>query len=139
MDIRNLNPQELEHEQVENIIAAAVDKANSMIDELVDIDEEDLSTHATFELAAQSSALHMMQIAMELASEFNTVNTLCTLEVFKVAMENKEDEEKFKELVKPASWMQHKYSVLNNDILSILLFELSKDILTEDEFIEVLM
>ena len=65
------------------------------------------------------------------------MTTLCQLELIKQAME---EDDKVISIDRgiDVEEIYTKYGVLNNKVLSVLLFEVSKDVLTEDEFMECL-
>lgn len=137
MDIKNLAIQDLEVEQVENVINFAIAKTVDEVDRFAEMSEEEIKTHATFKMAKDVTAIHVMLKLMEVSHQIQDMTTLCQLELIKQAME---EDDKVIPIDRgiDVEEIYTKYGVLNNKVLSVLLFEVSKDVLTEDEFMECL-
>lgn len=137
MDIKNLAIQDLEVEQVENVINFAIAKTVDEVDRFSEMTEEEIKEHATFKMAKDVTAIHVMLKLMEVSHQIQDMTTLCQLELIKQAME---EDDKVISIDRgiDVEEIYTKYGVLNNKVLSVLLFEVSKDVLTEDEFMECL-
>lgn len=137
MDIKNLAIQDLEVEQVENVINFAIAKTVDEVDRFAEMTEEEIKEHATFKMAKDVTAIHVMLKLMEVSHQMQDMTTLCQLELIKQAME---EDDKVISIDRgiDVEEIYTKYGVLNNKVLSVLLFEVSKDVLTEDEFMECL-
>ena len=137
MDIKNLAIQDLEVEQVENVINFAIAKTVDEVDRFAEMTEEEIKVHATFKMAKDVTAIHVMLKLMEVSHQIQDMTTLCQLELIKQAME---EDDKVIPIDRgiDVEEIYTKYGVLNNKVLSVLLFEVSKDVLTEDEFMECL-
>ena len=137
MDIKNLAIQDLEVEQVENVINFAIAKTVDEVDRFAEMTEEEIKVQATFKMAKDITAIHVMLKLMEVSHQIQDMTTLCQLELIKQAME---EDDKVISIDRgiDVEEIYTKYGVLNNKVLSVLLFEVSKDVLTEDEFMECL-
>lgn len=139
MNIQEIQVTDLDQEQLVSVINKGMNKAKEELDKFIEMDVERIE--ATFDLAAKVHQMQMMMIASELGQEIRTFTKLCELQAVKETFDSGvdiDDEEAVYEVAKDVIHQQSKYCMLNNEALMVMLFELSKDILTEGEFISAI-
>lgn len=135
MNNKNIQITDLSEEQILSVINKGIDKAKRGLDKFIEVDIDTID--ATFDLAAKVHHMQIMLMAAELSQEIRTFTKLCEIQAITEAFDNNidvDDKEALYEVAKDVINQQTKYCDLNNEILSALLFEISKDILSEIEF-----
>jgi hypothetical protein len=135
MNKENIQITDLGEEQILSVINKGIDKAKRELDKFIEVDIETMD--ATFDLAAKVHQMQMMLMAAELSQEMRTFTKFREIQVIADAYDNNidvDDKDALYEVSKDVIDSQVKYCALNNDNLSALLFEISKDILSEVEF-----
>lgn len=149
MSIKDCTPNELNREQITEVINKAIHKTYDEIEKLAHMDEEEVE-EATYQMAQQSIIYHLMLDLQEVVQEFKQLALVNQLESIKrmgqidINLEDGEalqpDEvEKITNTMEDVLTSDHKYTTLNNEILMVLLFEVAKDVLTEEEFLKALL
>lgn len=139
MNIQEIQVTDLDQEQLVSVINKGMNKAKEELDKFIEMDVTRIE--ATFDLAAKVHQMQMMMMAAELGQEIRTFTKLCELQAVKDTFDSEvdiDDEEAVYEVAKDIIHQQSKYCMLNNEVLMVMLFELSKDILTEGEFISAI-
>ena len=153
MSIKDCTPNELTREQIQEVINIAMHKTYDEIDKLTNMDEEEVEEQATYQMAYQSIVYHLMLDLTEIVQEFKQMALVNQLESIKrmtqvdVDLEDREqlhelqpeEIEKITESMEDVLAADHKYTTLNNEVLMVLLFEVAKDVLTEEEFLKALL
>lgn len=135
MNNKNIKFTDLSEEQILSVINKGIDNAKRGLDKFIEVDIDTMD--ATFELAAKVHHMQIMLMAAELSQEIRTFTRLCELQTITEALDNNidvDDKEALYEVAEDVIHQQRKYCGLNNEILGALLFEISKDILSEIEF-----
>ena len=91
MDIKNLAVQDLEVEQIENVINMAIAKTVDEVDRFAEMTEEEIKVHATFKMAKDVTATHIMLRLMEVSHQVQDMTTICQLELIKQAMQEEDE------------------------------------------------
>lgn len=139
MNIQEIQVTDLDQQQLVSVINKSMNKAKKELDKFIEMDVTRIE--ATFDLAAKVHQMQMMMLASELGQEIRTFTKLCELQAAKETFDSGvdiDDEEAVYEVAKDVIHQQRKYCALNNETLVVMLFELSKDILTEGEFISAI-
>lgn len=150
MSIKDCTPQELDRKQIQEVINKAMHKTYDQVEKLADMEMEEVKEQASYELAYKTTLYHMMLQLSEVVQEFKQMALLNQLESIKRMSDMDIDIENTEELqpeevetitnsMEDILNTDHKYTTLNNEILMVLLFEVAKDILTEEEFLTALL
>lgn len=150
MSIKDCTPQELDRKQIQEVINKAMHKTYDEAEKLADMEMEEVKEQASYELAYKTTLYHMMLQLSEVVQEFKQMGLLNQLESIKRMSDMDIDIENTEELqpeevetitnsMEDILNTDHKYTTLNNEILMVLLFEVAKDILTEEEFLTALL
>lgn len=150
MSIKDCTPQELDRKQIQEVINKAMHKTYDEVEKLADMEMEEVKEQASYELAYKTTLYHMMLQLSEVVQEFKQMGLLNQLESIKRMSDMDIDIENTEELqpeevetitnsMEDILNTDHKYTTLNNEILMVLLFEVAKDILTEEEFLTALL
>ena len=150
MSIKDCTPQELDRKQITEVINKAMHKTYNEVEKLADMEMEEVKEQASYELAYKTTLYHMMLQLSEVVQEFKQMGLLNQLESIKRMSDMDIDIENTEELqpeevetitnsMEDILNTDHKYTTLNNEILMVLLFEVAKDILTEEEFLTALL
>ena len=150
MSIKDCTPQELDRKQRTEVRNKAMHKTYDEVEKLADMEMEEVKEQASYELAYKTTLYHMMLQLSEVVQEFKQMGLLNQLESIKRMSDMDIDIENTQELqpeevetitnsMEDILNTDHKYTTLNNEILMVLLFEVAKDILTEEEFLTALL
>ena len=137
MNKQSIQFTDLTPEQILSVINKGIDRAHKGIDNFIEMDMDMDIEDATFDIAAKIHQMQIMLMAAELSKEIRLFTQICELQAIEEAIANGvdiDDKEAFYEVAEDVIHQQKKYCDLNNEILGALLFEISKDILSEIEF-----
>ena len=143
MNIKDIKMEDLENEQIQRVINKALHRTHEEIEKFADMSEEEVVEMADFSTAYKTTLWHMMLSLADVGNEVSQLQMLFQVEALKRLndneefFENREDEE-ILDAMSDIMDKSSKYSRLNNNPLALILFEVSKDILSEFEFIDCL-
>ncbi|MGM9544221.1 MAG: hypothetical protein ACI3T9_04495 [Romboutsia timonensis] len=143
MNIKDIRMEDLEQEQIQRIINKALHRTYVEIEKFQDMSEDEVVEMASFETAYKTTLWHMMLSLADVGNELSQLQMLFQVETLKRLDDNREffedkEDEEILEVMSDIMDKSTKYKDLNNSPLAHILFEVSKDILSEFEFIDCL-
>lgn len=141
--VKNTHAKDLSEEKMANILVATSSKCDKIMKELQEEIEADSIEYGTFNNARMMGCITAFNSLLETLSIFNKMQSMIKLgivdRIFSAGKDSEElAEEEFDDLALDIIEFQNRTADINNDYVLIAMFELSKEILDDFEFINLL-
>ena len=141
--VKNTHAQDLSEEKMANILVVTSTKCDKIMKELQKEIEGDNTEYGTFNNARMMGCVTAFNSLLETLGIFNKMQSMIKLgiidRIFSTGKDpNELDEEEFDDLALDIIEFQNRTADINNDYVLVAMFELSKEILDDFEFLNLL-
>lgn len=141
--VKNTHAKDLSEEKMANILLATSSKCDKIMKELQKEIDTDSIEYGTFNNARMMGCITAFNSLLETLSIFNKMQSMIKLgivdRIFSAGKDPEElAEEEFDDLALDIIEFQNRTADINNDYVLVAMFELSKEILDDFEFINLL-
>lgn len=141
--VKNTHAKDLSEEKMANILVATSSKCDKIMKELQEEIEADSIEYGTFNNARMMGCITAFNSLLETLTIFNKMQSMIKLgivdRIFSAGKDPEElAEEEFDDLALDIIEFQNRTADINNDYVLVAMFELSKEILDDFEFINLL-
>lgn len=141
--VKNTHAKDLSEEKIANILLATSSKCDKIMKELQKEIDADSIEYGTFNNARMMGCITTFNSLLETASIFNKMQSMIKLgivdRIFSAGKDpNELAKEEFDDLALDIIEFQNRTADINNDYVLVAMFELSKEILDDFEFLNLL-
>lgn len=141
--VKNTHAKDLSEEKMANILVVTASKCDKIMKELQKEMESDNIEYGTFNNARMTGCITAFNSLLETVGIFNKMQSMIKLgivdRIFSAGKDPEElAEEEFDDLALDIIEFQNRTADINNDYVLVAMFELSKEILDDFEFINLL-
>lgn len=141
--VKNTHAKDLSEEKMANILVATSSKCDKIMKELQEEIEADSIEYGTFNNARMMGCITAFNSLLETVTIFNRMQSMIKLgivdRIFSAGKDPDElGEEEFNDLALDIIEFQNRTADISNDYVLVAMFELSKEILDDFEFINLL-
>lgn len=141
--VKNTHAKDLSEEKMANILVATSSKCDKIMKELQEEIEADSIEYGTFNNTRMMGCITAFNSLLETLTIFNKMQSMIKLgivdRIFSAGKDpNELAEEEFDDLAQDIIEFQNRTADINNDYVLVAMFELSKEILDDFEFINLL-
>ena len=142
--VKNTHAKDLSEEKMSNILVVTATKCDKIMKELQkEIESDDSTEYGTFNNARMMGCITAFNSLLETVTIFNKMQSMIKLgivdRIFSAGKDPDElAEEEFDDLTLDIQQFQNRTADINNDLVLVAMFELSKEILDDFEFINLL-
>ena len=141
--VKNTHAKDLSEEKMANILVVTASKCDKIMKELQKEIEGDNTEYGTFNNARMMGCITAFNSLLETVTIFNRMQSMIKLgivdRIFSAGKDPEElAEEEFDDLTLDIQQFQNRTADINNDLVLVAMFELSKEILDDFEFLNLL-
>lgn len=141
--VKNTHAKDLSEEKMANILVVTSSKCDKIMKGLQKEIDVNSTEYGTFNNARMMGCIAAFNSLLETVTTFNKMQSVIKLgivdRIFSAGKDPKElDEEEFNDLALDIQQFQNRTADINNDLVLVAMFELSKEILDDFEFINLL-
>lgn len=141
--VKNTHAKDLSEEKMANILVVTATKCDKIMKELEKEIDANSTEYGTFNNARMMGCITAFNSLLETVTIFNRMQSMIKLgivdRIFSAGKDPEElAEEEFDELTLDIQQFQNRTADINNDLVLVAMFELSKEILDDFEFLNLL-
>lgn len=141
--VKNTHSKDLSEEKMANILVVTATKCDKMMKELEKEIDANSTEYGTFNNARMMGCITAFNSLLETVTIFNRMQSMIKLgivdRIFSAGKDPEElAEEEFDDLTLDIQQFQNRTADINNDLVLVAMFELSKEILDDFEFLNLL-
>ena len=141
--VKNTHAKDLSEEKMANILVVTATKCDKIMKELEKEIDANSTEYGTFNNARMMGCITAFNSLLETVTIFNRMQSMIKLgivdRIFSAGKDPEElAEEEFDDLTLDIQQFQNRTADINNDLVLVAMFELSKEILDDFEFLNLL-